>query len=88
MRKLICVAAAFACSLWTVSVAAAQVYPSRPITIVVPFPAGGPLDAVARILGERMRVTLGQPVIVENAAGAGGSVAWVASRALRPMVTR
>jgi tripartite-type tricarboxylate transporter receptor subunit TctC len=74
MRRLICVAAAFACGLWTVSVAATQVYPSRPITIVVPFPAGGPLDAVARILGERMRVTLGQPVIVENTAGAGGSV--------------
>jgi tripartite-type tricarboxylate transporter receptor subunit TctC len=74
MRKLICVAAVFVCSLWTVSIAVAQVYPSRPIVIVVPFPAGGPIDALARILGDRMRVALGQPVIVENTAGAGGSV--------------
>jgi tripartite-type tricarboxylate transporter receptor subunit TctC len=74
MRKLIFVAAAFACSLWTVGIGAAQVYPSRPVTMIVPFPAGGPIDALARILGERMRATLGQPVIVENAAGAGGSV--------------
>jgi tripartite-type tricarboxylate transporter receptor subunit TctC len=74
MRKLISVVAAFAFSLCVVSIAAAQTYPSRPITIVVPFPAGGPLDAVARILSERMRLTLGQPVIVEDTAGAGGSV--------------
>jgi tripartite-type tricarboxylate transporter receptor subunit TctC len=75
MRKLIFVATAFACSLWAVSLAvAAEVYPSRPITIVVPFPAGGPFDVLARILGDRMRVTLGQPLIVENIAGAGGSV--------------
>jgi tripartite-type tricarboxylate transporter receptor subunit TctC len=42
-------------------VARAQTYPTRPITIIVPFPAGGPLDTVARMLSERMRVTLGQP---------------------------
>jgi tripartite-type tricarboxylate transporter receptor subunit TctC len=54
--------------------AIAQVYPARPITIVVPFPAGGPTDAVGRILAERMRVSLGQPVTVENVAGAGGSI--------------
>jgi tripartite-type tricarboxylate transporter receptor subunit TctC len=55
-------------------VTAAQTYPARPITIVVPFPAGGPADAIARIIGERIRVTLGQPVIVENVSGAGGSI--------------
>ncbi len=54
--------------------AAAQEYPSRPITIVVPFPAGGPTDAVGRIVAERMRTSLGQSVIIENVAGAGGSV--------------
>jgi tripartite-type tricarboxylate transporter receptor subunit TctC len=54
--------------------ARAQAFPSRPITIVVPFPAGGPSDTVARILGERMRATLGQPVIVENIPGAAGSL--------------
>src|SRR5882724_2266491 len=55
-------------------IASAQSFPTRPITIIVPFPAGGPADAIARIIGERMRVTLGQPVIIENVAGAGGSI--------------
>jgi tripartite-type tricarboxylate transporter receptor subunit TctC len=54
--------------------AAAQDYPARPITIVVPFPAGGPTDAVGRIVAERMRTSLGQSVIIENVGGAGGSI--------------
>ncbi|MCU0929031.1 MAG: tripartite tricarboxylate transporter substrate binding protein [Burkholderiaceae bacterium] len=54
--------------------AAAQTFPSKPITLVVPFPAGGALDAVARPMAEEMRKSLGQPVIVENVAGAGGTV--------------
>jgi tripartite-type tricarboxylate transporter receptor subunit TctC len=54
--------------------ARAQAYPSRPITIVVPFPAGGPTDTLARILAEHMRISLGQPVIIENVSGAGGSI--------------
>lgn len=52
----------------------AQPYPSRPITMVVPFSAGGPTDAIARTLGERMRVFLGQTVVVENVTGAGGTI--------------
>lgn len=56
------------------SPACSQVYPSRPITIIVPFAPGAALDSLARILGERMRVSLGQPVIIENVAGAGGSI--------------
>jgi tripartite-type tricarboxylate transporter receptor subunit TctC len=56
------------------SLAAAQEYPSRPITMVVPFPAGGPLDSVARIMAERMRVALGQPVVIDNVGGASGTV--------------
>ena len=52
----------------------AQTYPSKPITIVVPFSAGGPTDTLARIMGERMRKTLGQPVLVDNTTGAGGSI--------------
>jgi len=57
-----------------VSPATAQPYPSRPVTIVVPLAAGGPLDTLARILAEPMRLSLGQPVIVENVTGAAGTV--------------
>jgi len=54
--------------------AQAQTYPTRPITLVVPFPPGGSTDAAARILAERMRAPLGQPVVIENIGGAGGSI--------------
>src|SRR6185437_4702011 len=54
--------------------AQAQTYPSRPITLVVPFPPGGSTDAAARIMAERMRTALGQSVVVENVGGAGGSI--------------
>jgi tripartite-type tricarboxylate transporter receptor subunit TctC len=52
----------------------AQAYPSRPITIIVPFAAGGPSDVLARVLGERIRAVLGQTVVIENVTGAGGTV--------------
>jgi tripartite-type tricarboxylate transporter receptor subunit TctC len=54
--------------------ASAQPYPSRPITVVVPFSAGGPVDVVARVLAEPMRKALGQAVVVDNTTGAGGSI--------------
>ncbi len=54
--------------------AAAQSYPSRPITMIVPFAAGGVTDIVARIVSERMKTSLGQSVIVENVSGAGGTI--------------
>jgi len=54
--------------------AAADTYPSRTITIIVPFAAGGPSDAMARILAERMKAPLGQQIVVENVTGAGGSI--------------
>src|SRR5262245_61416682 len=57
-------------------VAAAQGYPNKPVTMVVPFSAGGPTDTIARLLGERMGKTLGQTVLVENTAGAAGSIAF------------
>src|SRR5438552_12972081 len=73
MKRSICVAAlAVLCA--AISPASAQVYPSRPITIVVPFAAGGPNDTFARILAERMRGSLGQTVIIENVGGAGGTI--------------
>ncbi len=53
----------------------AQTYPSRSITLIVPFPPGGSTDTIARIMAERMRASLGQPVIIENVGGAGGSIA-------------
>jgi tripartite-type tricarboxylate transporter receptor subunit TctC len=54
--------------------AQAQSYPSRPITLVVPFPPGGSTDAAARIMAERMRAPLGQTIVIENVGGAGGSI--------------
>jgi tripartite-type tricarboxylate transporter receptor subunit TctC len=54
--------------------ATAQVYPSRPVTIVAPFPPGGPSDVLARILSGPLEAALGQPVIIENVGGAGGTV--------------
>lgn len=52
----------------------AQTFPSRPLKIVVPFPAGGTTDVVARVVGQRLSETLGQPVVIENRAGAGGAI--------------
>jgi tripartite-type tricarboxylate transporter receptor subunit TctC len=68
------VLAAFAAVLISGGNALADKFPSRPITIVVPFAAGGPSDAMARILAERMKVTLGETILVENVTGAGGSI--------------
>jgi len=76
MTKLIAFALAVVASFAALTGGApAQTYPSRPITIVVPFPAGGPVDVVGRLLAERMREQLGQPVLIENVTGASGSIA-------------
>ena len=69
-RVLIALFAVLAC----VTEVAAQSFPARPITIIVPFPAGGPTDTLARIFAEYAKGPLGQPVIVENVAGAGASI--------------
>lgn len=68
------VLAAVAMALGFAGAAQAQPYPSRPVTIIVPFAAGGPTDAIARTIGERMRVSLGQTILVENVTGAGGTI--------------
>ena len=54
--------------------AAAENYPSRPISVIVPFPAGGPTDALARVLAERMKGSLGQSIVIENVTGAAGTI--------------
>ena len=75
MRKpFLVVALALTLGQAATGTASAQVYPSRPITLVVPYPAGGPSDTLARILGETMRGLLGQPVVIENVSGAGGAI--------------
>jgi tripartite-type tricarboxylate transporter receptor subunit TctC len=66
------------------SLASAQAYPTRPITMIVPAPAGGPGDAFARILGERMKESLGQPIIIENVGGADGSIGADRSARAKP----
>jgi tripartite-type tricarboxylate transporter receptor subunit TctC len=67
--------AAGAAALPAVSrIASAQTYPSRPITMVVTYPAGSAMDTEGRILAERMRLSLGQPVIIENISGANGGI--------------
>src|SRR5271157_1653647 len=72
MKRLI-VALALAVSA-SVAQTHAQAWPSRPITLIVPFPPGGSTDVIARITAERMRATLGQPIVIENVGAAQGSV--------------
>src|SRR4051812_49672781 len=73
MMTKLSVALAFA--MWAaVAGAHAQTYPSRPVTVIVPFAAGGVTDIVARIVSERMKTALGQSVIIENVSGAGGTI--------------
>jgi tripartite-type tricarboxylate transporter receptor subunit TctC len=74
MGKLLTMAVAALLGLASAGMAAAQDYPTRPITMIVPFPAGGATDTLARYLAEQMRALLGQPVIIENIGGAAGSI--------------
>ena len=74
MRRWLTAVAAIALGLGWTGAAVAQDYPSRPITMIVPFPAGGATDTLARYLAEKMREVLGQPIIIENVGGAAGSI--------------
>jgi tripartite-type tricarboxylate transporter receptor subunit TctC len=77
--------AAGAAALPAVSrIAWAQAYPMRPITMIVPFPPGGNVDVIGRVLAERMRGSLGQPVIIENVSGANGSIGVGRAARARP----
>jgi tripartite-type tricarboxylate transporter receptor subunit TctC len=73
-RALLTIIGGLGFVLCAVGAAAAQVYPSHPITIIVPFAPGGATDVLPRILGERLRAALGQSVIIENVSGAGGTI--------------
>jgi tripartite-type tricarboxylate transporter receptor subunit TctC len=73
MRRTAMLLAAALCTA-AVEPASAQVYPSRPVTLVVPFPAGGGVDAMARITAERLTIALGQQVIIDNRGGAAGVI--------------
>jgi tripartite-type tricarboxylate transporter receptor subunit TctC len=73
-RRTVLAALAFAAVSVPLASASAELYPSRPITIVVPFPAGGPTDTIARIVSEQMSASLAQPIVIENVTGAAGAV--------------
>lgn len=74
MRLLATLALAMAAALSLLPTAKAQGFPDRPIILVIPFPPGGPTDAMARILAVEMKDRLGQPMVVENRPGAGGNI--------------
>jgi len=75
LQRTFAISLALVAMLGSIRSAPAQLYPSRPITMIVPYPAGGLFDALARILAEPMRVALAQAVVIENVGGAGGSIA-------------
>lgn len=82
LNGLVCLTAlVFGAAPWD---ARAQNYPSRPITVVVPFPAGGPSDVVARIVTEQMGKILGQTMVIENVGGAGGTIGSARVAAAQP----
>jgi tripartite-type tricarboxylate transporter receptor subunit TctC len=72
-RRTVLVSLAFA-GVAASSAASVEVYPSRQITVVVPFPAGGPTDTIARIVSDRMSTSLAQPIVIENVTGAAGTI--------------
>jgi len=83
-RRFLTLAAGAAVLPATSRIAIGQDYPSRPLTIIVPFAAGGPADVVARVVAERMRRTLGKPIIVENIGGADGNIGVGRAARARP----
>jgi tripartite-type tricarboxylate transporter receptor subunit TctC len=81
MTKRSLLAAAFSLSA---TAAFAQAYPTKPVTMIVPFAAGGPTDIIARIVGDHMSKTLGQQIVIENVAGAGGTTGITRAMAASP----
>src|SRR5262245_32100459 len=73
-RQLLSLASAAVVTVGLAEIAGAQGYPSRPITMIVPYGAGGPTDTVGRVVAEGMRASLGQPILIENVTGASGTI--------------
>jgi tripartite-type tricarboxylate transporter receptor subunit TctC len=73
-RRTLLASLAFAAVSAHIAEASAEAYPSRPIAMIVPFPAGGPTDTIARIVSEPMSTFLGQPIVIENVTGAAGTI--------------
>ena len=83
----------FAIAFWAAAAlvcdaASAQNYPSRPITVIMPFAGGSASDVVSRVLFNKMSALLGQPIVVENKPGAGGNLGLLSRPRLRPTATR
>jgi len=83
-RRLLYLATAAAAIPAVSRVAQAQAYPTRPVTMIVPFAAGGPTDVAARVASEHMSRTLGQQLIVENVVGSGGTIGSLRAMRGRP----
>ena len=74
-RRLLCaILATMSLAMLAASPTVAQTYPTKPIRLIVPYPAGGPTDLMGRMIAEGLRLNLGQPVVVENRAGASGNL--------------
>src|SRR5258707_10709726 len=82
-RDFITAAIGTMAAAWPIS-PRAESFPSRPITLIVPFAAGGPTDVLARILAEQMRTMLGQTVVIENVTGASGTIAGIRAARATP----
>ncbi len=88
MRKLFAVAGSIAVGLMLAFSAHAQTYPTRSINLIVPYPPGGGVDAMARIVAEKLSHALGQQVVVDNRGGGGGLIGTRAVQRRRPTATR
>jgi tripartite-type tricarboxylate transporter receptor subunit TctC len=84
MRKALAAMLAVAATVLGASFANAQAYPTRPITLIVPFAAGGPTDVISRIVGDHMSKTLGQQLVIENVVGAGGTTGSTRAKRAAP----
>ena len=71
-------------SFWAIAPSASAAYPDKPIRMIVPFAAGGPTDAVARVIAQQLAENMGQPVLVDNRGGAGGVIATEAAASAAP----